>query len=133
MIYILWALMVVRLQVMILQIGNSDKGITLFEIMITVSIIAVGLVLVIQANSINLKFMKLSQEYLQATLLAEQILWDFESRFIKSGDFIENKNFNCILKIDDTDQPGISQLKLDILWGNKQNLRGLEVITYLKE
>lgn len=133
-----------KAQMTILEIGNrmrQNYGFTLIEIMITISIIAIGMILIIQAYSLSLKVLKLSSEFIQAVLLAEQKLWNFErvsfknrilSEFDHQSYVIENQNFNYTFKRDNTDEAMINQLKLDISWTNDGALKNLEVITYLK-
>lgn len=52
----------------------KNSGFLLFEVLLTVTILSVGLVLVLRAFATSLDAMQTSQEYMNATLLLEEIL-----------------------------------------------------------
>jgi len=62
---------------MILATGRS-RGFTLIEIMISIAILSVGLIFVLQGLTQCLSILRISQDNLEASLLAEQKISEFE-------------------------------------------------------
>lgn len=57
---------------------NTQYGFTLIEIMISVAILSVGLVLILQGLTHSLNILRISQDNLKATLLAENKMAELE-------------------------------------------------------
>ena len=74
---------------MILQTGKrnennrlrANKAFTLIEIMVSISILSLGLVVILQWFSHSLNILRISQNYTKATLLLENKIADIEIKF----------------------------------------------------
>ena len=71
---------------MMLIIGKSNKAFTLVEIMVSISILSLGLVLILQWFAYSLNILKISQDYLAATLVLEDKIADTEIKFKEDKD-----------------------------------------------
>ena len=78
---------------------KARKGFLLFEIMISVVIIASGLLFIMNSYSSAKNSIKRSTELFEASLLLENKMWEFEEKGeieigAESGDFPENEEYS---------------------------------------
>jgi len=79
---------------MMLSIGNkfgdarrtTKYGFTLIEVMVSVAILAVGLALILQAFAFSLNVLRISQDNLKATLVAENKMAELQLQIKEDGD-----------------------------------------------
>lgn len=72
---------------------NKDQAFTLVEIMVSISILSLGLVLILQWFAYSLNVLRISQDYLTATLVFENKMADSEIKFKEDKDsFREDSN-----------------------------------------
>jgi len=72
---------------------NKDQAFTLVEIMVSISILSLGLVLILQWFAYSLNVLRISQDYLTAVLVFEDKMADTEIKFKEDkDDFREDSN-----------------------------------------
>ncbi len=79
---------------MMLSIGNkfgdarrtTKYGFTLIEVMVSVAILAVGLALILQGFAFSLNVLRISQDNLKATLVAENKMAELQLQIKEDGD-----------------------------------------------
>ena len=117
---------------MILLTGNkralrASRGFTLIEIMISIAILSVGLILVLQGFSYALNILRISQDNLETSLLAEEKMAELEintkqknDAFLKdaSGDLQSNNmEFKWQIRlIPDTEYEDLYKAMATVSW-----------------
>jgi len=76
--------------VMILSIGSNKQGVTLIEVMISVSILSIGLVLVLQGFIYCLNGLRISENNLKAGLMAGNKMAEAQIQAKEDWDTFEN-------------------------------------------
>ena len=71
---------------------NKDQAITLVDIMVSISILSLGLVLILQWFAYSLNVLKISQDYLAATLALEDKMADAEIKLKEDKDKLWDGN-----------------------------------------
>jgi Tfp pilus assembly protein PilV len=106
---------------------RNKKGILLFEVMLTVIILSVGLTLILRSFSTSLNAVKSAQHYTTASLLIEDKMWELENKgtidadLDEEGQFPEpHQKFNWHLttkdKIIQAQSSKINEVKLIVYW-----------------
>ena len=127
---------------MILAIGRS-KGFTLIEIMISVAILSFGMILILQGFTHSLNILRISQNNLQATLLAEEKMAQIQIDAKKSqygfladsnGESkIDNIEFRWQTSITpDEEYEDLNELLTTVSWKEGKREGMVPVITYLR-
>jgi len=60
------------------KVGRNKKGFLLFEVMVTVAILSLGLTLILRSFTTSLSAARISQNYMLACLLLEEKMWELE-------------------------------------------------------
>ena len=118
-----------------------NRAFTLLEVLITVAILTTAITFIFRSFTASLAFAQFSQDITIACYLAEDKLWEIEQSPVsgpKSSGWgsqrIQNKNFNWLYEIRDTDNDDLKELKLTVSW--KENVREkeytMEFLTYLQ-
>ena len=125
-----------------LAIGRS-KGFTLIEIMISVAILSFGLILILQGFTHSLNILSISENNLQATLLAEEKIAQLqidakqnEYEFLTdlSGELkLNNIEFNWETRITpDGEYQDLNSVLTIISWKEGKRKGSVPVVTYLR-
>ena len=65
---------------------KKNKGLLLFEVMLTIIILSVGLTLILRSFYSSLNATKIAQYYTTATLLIEDKMWELENEGVVAVD-----------------------------------------------
>lgn len=117
------------------------EGFTLLEVMIAVGILAIGLVVLLQAHTVNLKMIAHSQLSTRAILLAEKRIAGIEGRRPgtggeREGNFEEFPEFYwreliTPVKIGDKELSGLSRVEVVVSWEEGMREEEVRLVTYL--
>lgn len=125
-----------------LTIRKNKKGLLLFEVMLTVIILSVGLTLILHCFSISLNATKTAQYYTTAALLIEDKMWELENEGAIAADLTEEgqfsppyQEFNWRLQTKDKPAQGqadkINEVKLTVFWQEGKRKGSTVITTYL--
>lgn len=125
-----------------LTIKKNNKGLLLFEVMLTVIILSVGLTLILRSFSTSLNASKSAQHYTTATLLIEDKMWELENKVVIDADLdVEGQfpepyqKFNWHLTTKDkpiqTQTGKINEVKLIVYWQEGRRKGSTSATTYL--
>lgn len=122
---------------MMLLIGKRKKsrGFLLVELMVTISILSIGLLFVISSFTRSIRAMALSMDYFKANLLLENKLFELYNTEITEGssdgefpDF--NKRFSWNLGVTKTEDL-INEVILKVLWKEKNIEQDVSIATLM--
>jgi prepilin-type N-terminal cleavage/methylation domain-containing protein len=127
---------------MILVTGRS-KGFTLIEIMISVAILSFGLILILQGFTHSLNILRISQNNLQATLLAEEEMSQLQidaknSKYglltdLNGESQVDNIEFSWQTSITpDEEYEDLNKLLTTVSWKEGRRKGAVPVVTYLR-
>jgi len=107
--------------------GRSEEGFTLLEIMVAMAILGIGLVVVIQLFSANLRSGKLSREYTMAVLAAkscmdELILKGNSLTKLKKGEMKLANGYESHWKVTPfEDEENLCRIEMQLIWDKKKS------------
>ena len=114
-----------------LTIGKIEKGFLLFEVMITVVVLSLGLVTVIRSFISCLNGTKAIVNYTDAGFYLERKMWDIENGLEDVSGKDGKYEWELGRKIiEDTD---LSEAVLSVSWKQDKIKKNLTLATYLKE
>lgn len=122
---------------------KKNKGLLLFEVMLTLVILSIGLTLILHSFSTSLNASKIAHNYTLAALLIEDKMWDLEnkgavsSNLNEEGQFPEpNQKFNWRVETKDKPVQGqsgkLNEVKLTVWWKEGRRKGSVFATTYLK-
>lgn len=118
------------------------RGFSLIEVLITMGILAAGIVFIFRSFAASLAGVKLSQNITNACLLSEAKLWELSQRyrdgfsFLEQGsDELEIKKFDWNLKLTDVGITGLKQINFNISWpeGAREYSMDFSTFVYKKQ
>jgi type II secretory pathway pseudopilin PulG len=120
---------------------NNKKAFLLFEVVMTIAILSIGLVFVVRSISMCMRVAKESFNYSQAINLAYQKAFELDSQLggletlSGSGPFLSNDNFNWEYSVEKFDEEDLGKAILDISWkdNKRENSFSLEIYVKTKE
>ncbi len=126
----------------ILRKNKRTNGFTLLEVMIAVGILAIGLVVLLQAHVMNLKMITHSQLSTRAMLLAEKRIAELEAKKMRipgerKGDFGEGhpgflwKELITPVRIGNKVLSGLSRVEVVVSWEEGSREEDVRLVTYL--
>lgn len=115
---------------------QKNKGFLLLEIMISVSILSIGVLLVLNSFVRLIRAIELSKYYFKASLLMEEKLLELYNSDIEEGmsrgvfsDF--DNRFSWDLDVVKSEYGFCKEVSLKILWREKDKEEDLSVSTYI--
>lgn len=121
---------------------KKNKGLLLFEVMLTIIILSVGLTLILRSFYSSLNATKIAQYYTTAALLIEDKMWELENEGVVAVDLDQegqfsapDQQFNWHLETKDKEvqeQNGkLNEVKLSVWWQEGKRKGNIFVTTYL--
>lgn len=103
------------------------KGFIMAEVMVSLCILAIGLLVIVRSFNDSLQANRFSQESLQATLLAQSKLAVLEigKEEIVTG----NDKFEVDVRRDDTVNEDLDRLTVIVMWESKGKRKKIEIST----
>lgn len=120
----------------------KNKGFTLLEVMLAVTILSVGLVMVLGSFVNSLRAIKISQDFLVASLLLEEKIWQKEEEKTQSEGLIpvgeEDEfqppfdKFRYKIRFEEQkDLPSLYKTSFEVSWQERKKERNISCVTYL--
>ncbi len=125
---------------MMLLIGKRkiNKGFLLVEVMVSISILSIGLLLVLNSFMRSIKAIELSRDYFKAGLLLENKIYELSNKDTEEGvlegsfdDF--NKRFSWNLDVRKIEESPLNEINLKVSWGGKDKEKDISISTYIKD
>lgn len=121
---------------MLLTGKRQNKGFLLLEVMVSATILSVGIVLILNSFITSTRAIELSQDYFRAGLLLEEKLCDVYNTEIKEGssedafsDF--NSKFSWYMDVVKPQDDIIDEVSLRVSWRQGTREHDLSILTYL--
>ena len=124
---------------MMLLIGKRkrNKGFLLVEVMVSISILSIGLLLVLNSFFRSIKAVEVSRDYFKAGLLLENKIYELLNKGTEEGvwegsfdDF--NKRFSWNLDVRKIEEGPLNEINLKVSWGGKDKEKDISISTYIK-
>jgi len=125
---------------MMLLIGKRkrNKGFLLVEVMVSISILSIGLLLVLNSFFRSIKAVEVSRDYFKAGLLLENKIYELLNKGTEEGvwegsfdDF--NKRFSWNLDARTIEESPLNEINLKVSWGGKDKEKDISISTYIKD
>ena len=125
---------------MMLLIGKRkrNKGFLLVEVMVSISILSIGLLLVLNSFFRSIKAVEVSRDYFKAGLLLENKIYELLNKGTEEGvwegsfdDF--NKRFSWNLDARTIEESPLNESNLKVSWGGKDKEKDISISTYIKD
>ena len=96
----------------------NDRGFLLFEVMVAVVVLAVGLTLVLRSFNSAIATVKGLQDYTTAMFLLEEKMFQLETEGVEDEGKFENEFNNFSWKIDfiPIEEAALDKIEVSILW-----------------
>jgi len=119
---------------------KNKKSFLLFEVVLTIAILSLGLVFVVRSISLSMKVARAAFDYSQAVNLAYEKMFDLELKSqidnlgfgSDEGVFLDSDNFSWKYSIEPLEDETLGIVVLDISWKEGARTGGFEVATYIK-
>lgn len=116
--------------------GRESEGFLLLEIMVSVSILACGVLFVLNSFIRPMRATELSMDYFKAGLLLEEKMLELYNSSVEDGatrgEFSDFDNrFSWALDIGGTEGGFCKEINLKVIWHNKDKEEDLSILTYI--
>jgi len=120
-----------------LRIGKKIRGFTLVEVMVSVTILAVCLALILNSFVRSIKAIELSDDFFKSTLLFENKLYEIHNTKVDEGlqggvfsDF--GNRFSWKLDVSELEELPVKEAELEISWKHGSKEKAVSALTYLR-
>jgi len=117
---------------------KRNKGFLLVEVMVSISILSIGLLLVLNSFFRSIKAVEVSRDYFKAGLLLENKIYELLNKGTEEGvwegsfdDF--NKRFSWNLDARTIEESPLNEINLKVSWGGKDKEKDISISTYIKD
>lgn len=115
---------------------NNRFGFLLLEVLISITIISVGLVYVVRSFSSSTRAIQTATRFLKSVSLAEERLWELEAKgTVEKGRrqdrFKEDQEYRWEIEAEELEDVPINALKLKVKWKGPQRTQRVSLETYL--
>lgn len=124
---------------------RKNKGYLLLEAVVSIAVIAIGLAVILRSFSSSLRASKISQEYLIASSLLKDKMWELERKArpepegeggiseSETTEQIPNTNYILDIKVKRfSESVPLNEVKATISWQSGKRSEKIEVATFLK-
>lgn len=117
--------------------AKGEKGFLLLEVLVSITIISVGLIYVVRSFSSSTRAIETTGRFIKSITLAEEKLWEFESKRVvrkgrDEGEFREEAGYKWQIEAEEHDDIPINRLALKVNWqGPRKRKQSVSVETYL--
>lgn len=123
--------------------SSKNKGFTLLEVMLAVTILSVGLVMVVRSYVTSLRAIKTSREFLTANLLLEEKIWQEEQERTRPEGFIPQEKqdefdppfagFNYKISFEQEENlPSLYKSTFEVFWRKRNKEHSVSCVTYTR-
>lgn len=123
---------------MILLIGKAriGRGFLLLEIMLSISILSIGILLILNSFIRPIRAMEISRDYFKAGLMLEEKLLDLYNSYIEDGlsrgEFIDfGGRFSWYMDVIKSEYDSCREVILKVIWREKDQEKSLSISTYI--
>ena len=126
----------------VVMMKRLAQGFILLEVVVSVAILAGGLIFVLRSFTGSLKAMTTSQNYMRACLLLEDKMWELEQAARSEGGIVPgeydgtllsgNKSFEWHLQVDKLEDINLGEVNLRVSWQEGRGMQDASLITYLR-
>jgi len=113
-----------------LTIGKNKKGFLLFEVMITVAVLSLGLVIIIHSFISCLNGTRTIVSYIDAGFYLERKMWDIENGL--EDTYGEDEKYKWKLDRNVIEDIDLSEAVLSVSWDQNKVEKKLTLTTYLE-
>ncbi len=115
---------------------NNRRGFLLLEVLVSITIIAVGLVYVIRSFSSSTRAIETAAHFLKSVSLIEEKLWEIEAEGSieegrDEGRFEEDEEYGWVLEAEGLEDIPINRLELKVEWEGPGRRQRVSIETYL--
>ncbi len=119
----------------ILPISRNKKGILLLEVVIALTIAAVGMTVVSRSFATCIRALENTSDYNMAVLLADEVFWGLETKepdnWPQEGKFEKYPSFSWTQESKDREDLGLKDVKVKINWKRRNRVYTLTISTFL--
>ncbi len=116
---------------------NGQGGFTLLEVLAALSVLALGMVILLQTDALNIDRTLHASRLMEATLLAQEKMDEVFSKGVEVASAGVTKGqediFSWTRTVAVSQYPGVSEIRLSIDWSEGSRERSYSVITFLPE
>lgn len=121
---------------MFLSVNRGRKGFLLLEVLVSVAVIAIGLVYVIKSFSSSSRAIETATNFLNSISFVEEKLWEYEAlpavnKGREHGTFARDKKYSWKSDIEGEKDIPINKIDLVIEWEERTRKQTITVSTYL--
>lgn len=132
----------------LITVKKNKDGFMLFEAILSVAILSLGLVLILHSFTGSLRAARVSQDYMRAALLLEDKMSRLEIRGsppagLSQGEFSQgNEGFTWEIKTtpvegtsdgeEEEKKAGLNEVRLTVSWSEGKRIQRATLITYLE-
>jgi len=95
------------------------RGFLLFEVMVSIIVIAVGLTLIARSYASSKNAIGRSRDYIKTAVVMEEVLWPYEEKGImavgsESGKYSEDENFAWTVNSEPEQDSTLNRVRLEV-------------------
>jgi len=116
---------------------NKTRGFLLLEVLVSVTMMSVGLIYVVRSFSASTRAVTTSARFINSVCMLEDKLWEFEAMGAVEkgryrGSVTQNGEYRWEAEVDGLKDAPMNSLKLSMGWkGPQKAMQGISVETYM--
>ncbi len=120
------------------RVRLGQRGFLLFETLLAVLFLTVGLTVVLRSFGSSLAALGISADYTRGLVLLEERAWELEAKgSIAPGAFTgefseEHGNFQWEVNASELEEMGLCETQLTVSWKQRGKPRAVSIVTYLE-
>ncbi|MDB4349330.1 prepilin-type N-terminal cleavage/methylation domain-containing protein [Omnitrophica bacterium] len=119
-----------------LSVSNSKRGFLLLEVLVSITVISVGLVFVVRSFSSSARAIETATHFLKSVSLMEEKLWDLEAKGAiekgrDDGLFEMDREYLWKVEAEGLEDIPINVVNLKVEWGTPKGRQKVSLETYM--